>query len=146
MLDDIVTTQGVATIGLYWPIKREINLMPWASTHEGQGKSSLCLPVLVTPKTPPEYRRWIPGDNVVLPGLVLASAVGFDQAGHWLGEGGGNFDRTFGSLSLRPVVIGIDHDFSALTTSFLQPHDVPIDAVLTTHRDMLPSNWRTHAF
>jgi 5-formyltetrahydrofolate cyclo-ligase len=86
-LDQIVTMQGLATIGLYWPIKQEINLMPWASTHKRQGHLSLCLPVVVTPKAPLEYWGWTPGDNlaggirnipvpaqrdVVLPDLLLA--------------------------------------------------------------------------
>ena len=152
--------QSVTTLGLYWPIKQEINLIPWASTHEEQGRLSLCLPVVVTPKAPLEYWRWTPGDalargiwnipvparrDVVLPDLLLAPLVGFDQARYRLGYGGGYFDRTLGSLSRRPVVIGIGYDFSVLDTIFPQPHDIPMDGILTEHRNILPFDWRVHA-
>ncbi len=157
-LDEIVAAQGIATIGLYWPIKQEINLLPWAGAQKR--KLTLCLPVVVTPKAPLEYWRWAPGDNmargiwnipvpaqrdVVPPDLMLAPLVGFDQARYRLGYGGGYFDRTLESISKRPIVIGIGYDFSALDTIFPQPHDIPMDAVLTEHRELLPSDWRTHA-
>lgn len=157
-LDVIVATLGTTTVGLYWPIKQEINLLSWATALAKRGAVDLCLPVVVTPKMPLEYWRWTPGDNlargiwnipipvqrdVTLPDLMLAPMVGFDQARYRLGYGGGYFDRTLGSLSPRPIVIGIAYDFSALDTIFPQPHDVPMDGVLTENREMVPPNWRT---
>lgn len=159
-LDRIVAARGIANIGLYWPIKQEINLTAWASARARQGNLALCLPVVVTPKEPLEYWRWTPGEDlargiwnipvparrdVALPDLLLAPLVGFDQARYRLGYGGGYFDRTLGSLSPRPAIIGIGYDFSVLDTIFPQPHDIPMDAVLTEHRDLLPLDWRTHA-
>jgi 5-formyltetrahydrofolate cyclo-ligase len=106
-LDDILETRGIATIGLYWPIKLEINLLPWATRLDGQGNSRLGLPVVVTPKAPLEYWRWTPGDDMVLgswnipvparremvvPELLLAPLVGFDHARYRLGYGSGYFD------------------------------------------------------
>jgi 5-formyltetrahydrofolate cyclo-ligase len=159
-LDLIVAMHRVGTIGLYWPIKQEVNLMAWAGMLERQGHLRLSLPVVVTPKAPLEYWRWTSGDDlargiwnipvpaqrdVVRPDLLLAPLVGFDQAKYRLGYGGGYFDRTLGSLSPRPIVVGVGYDFSALDTIFPQPHDIPMDGILTEHRDMLPPDWRTHA-
>jgi 5,10-methenyltetrahydrofolate synthetase len=157
-LDRILVALGVTTIGLDWPIKHEINLLDWASAQAAQGRLRLCLPVVVTPKAPLEYWRWAPGEalvrgvwniptpaqrDVALPELLLAPLVGFDQAKYRLGNGGGYFDRTLASLPQRPVVIGIGHEFGALATIFPQPHDIPMDAVLTERRQMLPPDWST---
>ncbi len=159
-LDEILTTTGVASIGLYWPIKHEINLTSWAATAGKRRPVTLCLPVVVTPHAPLEYWRWTSGDSLVrgfwnipvpaqrdpvLPELVLAPLVGFDQARYRLGYGGGYFDRTLASLSPRPVAIGIGYDFGGLETISPQPHDIAMDAILTDRRAMLPSDWSTHA-
>jgi 5,10-methenyltetrahydrofolate synthetase len=81
---------------------------------------------------------------VVFPDLMLAPLVGFDRTNYRLGYGGGYFDRTLASLRQRPMVIGIGYEFSVLKTIFPQPHDIPMDAVLT-ERDAPPSDWRNHA-
>jgi 5-formyltetrahydrofolate cyclo-ligase len=158
-LDDIVARRHCAVVGFYWPIKQEINLLPWANELARRGMV-LCLPVVVTPKAPLEYWRWIQGEDlargiwnipvparrdVVLPDLMLAPLVGFDRANYRLGYGGGYFDRTLASLPQRPMVVGVGCEFSSLETIFPQPHDIPMDAVLTERGDGLPSDSRTHA-
>ena len=144
-LDDIVATRHSPAVGLYLPIRHEINLLSWANEMARRENLVLCLPVVVTPKAPLEYWRWTQGEalargiwnipiparrDVVFPGLMLAPLVGFD--------------RTLASLRQRPMVIGIGYEFSALKTIFPQPHDIPMDAVLT-ERDTSPSDWRNHA-
>jgi 5-formyltetrahydrofolate cyclo-ligase len=150
-LNDIVAARGIASIGLYWPIKQEINLLSWASDLVRRGNVTLCLPVVVTPKAPLEYWRWTEGEelargiwnipvparrDVVLPDLMLAPVVGFDPAHYRLGYGGGYFDRTLASLRQRPIVIGVGYAFSALETIFPQPHDIPLDGVLTERHNL----------
>lgn len=157
-LDAIVTKQGSATVGLYWPIKQEINLLTWAGELARRGVT-VCLPVVVTPKAPLEYWRWTQGEalgrgiwnipvparrDVVLPDLMLAPLVGFDRANYRLGYGGGYFDRTLVSLLHRPVVVGIGYEFSRLETIFPQPYDIPMDDVLTERTDAPPPDRRTH--
>jgi 5,10-methenyltetrahydrofolate synthetase len=142
-LGTIIAANRITSVGLYWPIKQEINLLPWA---HGLERLALCLPVVVTPKAPLEYWRWTQGEalsrgiwnipvparrDVVLPDLMLAPVVGFDRAKYRLGYGGGYFDRTLASLQRRPMVVGIGYAFSALETIFPQPHDIPMDAVVT---------------
>jgi 5-formyltetrahydrofolate cyclo-ligase len=147
-LDGIVAGRAVSCIGIYWPIRHEINLLPWAHRLARQGMV-LALPVVVTPKAPLEYWRWAEGENLargiwdipvpaqrdpVLPELVLAPLVGFDRANYRLGNGGGYFDRTLAALSPRPVAVGIGYDFGALDTIYPQPHDVPMDTIVTESR------------
>lgn len=145
-LDAIFDNGGVGSIGLYWPIKQEINLLAWATARARRDGIVLCLPVVVTPKAPLEYWRWAEGEpldrgiwnipvpakrEVIVPDLMLAPVVGFDRANYRLGFGGGYFDRTLASLPARPTVIGIGYGFSALETIFPQRHDIPLDVVLT---------------
>src|SRR5580698_4413417 len=145
-LGAIIAANRITSVGLYWPIKHEINLLPWAHELERQSNLALCLPVVVTPKAPLEYWRWTQGEalsrgiwnipiparrDVVLPDLMLAPVVGFDRANYRLGYGGGYFDRTLASLPRRPVVAGVGFAFSELATIFPQPHDIPLDVVLT---------------
>jgi 5-formyltetrahydrofolate cyclo-ligase len=158
-LDTIIATRSIASIGLYWPIKQEINLLSWANALVRRGNLTLCLPVVVTPKAPLEYWRWTQGEelargiwnipvpaqrDVVLPELMLAPLVGFDQANYRLGYGGGYFDRTLASLRQRPIVIGIGYAFSALETIYPQEHDIPMDAVLAESDGTQPSDRRNH--
>ncbi len=158
-LNDIVSRRPITAIGLYWPIRQEINLLSWANELARRGMV-LCLPVVVTPKAPLEYWRWTEGDamargiwnipipaqrDVVLPDLMLAPLVGYDRAKYRLGYGGGYFDRTLAALRQRPMVVGVGYGFSVLETIFPQPHDIPMDEVLTELGDELPSDRSIHA-
>ena len=159
-LDRAVAALAVRTIGLFWPIEGEISLLPWGRAIAEQRGAELCLPVVVTPKAPLEYWRWTPGEamqpgfwnipqpsrrEVVLPDLMLAPVLGFDAANYRLGYGGGYFDRTLATRQPRPFVIGVGYDFGALETIFPQPHDIPLDGVLTEQRNTLPHEWSDDA-
>ena len=131
-------------IGLYWPIKHEPNLLAWA--RERSREMQFCLPVVVERGQPLEYWNWTPGDamqsgvwgiqvpsrrEVVTPDLIIAPLVGFDQARYRLGNGGGYFDRTLAALHDRPFVVGVGYAFGELDTIHPQPHDIPMDAIVT---------------
>ncbi len=158
-LDQFIAVNRCSRIGLYWPIKHEINLLSWAQALAQRSGISLCLPVVVERKAPLEYWRWQQGEplgrgiwdipvparrDVVLPDLMLAPLVGFDRHKYRLGYGGGYFDRTLASLARRPTVIGIGYEFGALDSIFPQPHDIPMDAVMTEQRTMLPPDGSRH--
>lgn len=159
-LERIALPRVGAAIGLYWPIRHEVNLLPWAGALARSDRITLCLPVVVSPRAPLEYRRWVPGEplqrgvwdipipgqgGVLSPDLVLAPLVGFDRAGYRLGYGGGYFDRTLAAAPRRPTVIGVGYAGSALETIFPQEHDIPMDAILTEGPDILPATWGAHA-
>jgi 5,10-methenyltetrahydrofolate synthetase len=158
-LNEYIAASGCSSIGLYWPIKHEINLRSWAQDLAHGNKVVLCLPVVVARKAPLEYWRWQHGEklargiwdipvparrDVVIPDLMLAPLVGFDRANYRLGYGGGYFDRTLTALSPPPMVIGVGYAFSALDSIFPQPHDIPMDAVVTDQHSTLPQHGGNH--
>jgi len=158
-LDDFVASGHYTTIGLFWPIKHEINLLPWADAFARRHSAVLCLPVVVERTAPLEYWHWRQGEaldlgiwdipiparrDVVIPDPILAPMVAFDQANYRLGYGGGYFDRTLAAFARRPMVIGTGHDFGAQDTIFPQPRDTPMDAVVTERRDTPPPIKRNH--
>jgi 5,10-methenyltetrahydrofolate synthetase len=155
-LDHLVLPRVRATLGLYWPIHGEVNLLAWAERIAAAGRVRLCLPVIVQRNAPLEYRAWVPGQpmrpgvwqipepvdsETVLPDLVFAPLVGFDHARYRLGNGGGYFDRTLAALTPRPISIGIGYAASALETIFAQEHDLAMDAIITETTDILPEAW-----
>jgi 5-formyltetrahydrofolate cyclo-ligase len=134
---------GRGLIGLYWPIRHEPNLIGWARQQLGL---RFCLPVVVTRGEPLEYWRWAPEESlargvwdipvpmqrdVVVPEVIVAPLVGFDRALYRLGNGGGYFDRTLAVMPVRPLVIGVGYAFSEFDTIYPQPHDIPMDVIVT---------------
>jgi 5,10-methenyltetrahydrofolate synthetase len=141
------------TLGIYWPIKGEVDLRDWALAFAERNDMTLALPVVVVEKQPLVYRRWsrgvemqrgvwdilIPADPTpLLPSRVLAPLVGFDPVGMYrLGYGGAYFDRTLVSRLPRPLAIGIGLDFMEVTGFEPQPHDIPMDMIVTPTRTLL---------
>lgn len=74
---------------------------------------------------------WFPHVPSVLPHIVIAPVVGFDGANYRLGYGGGFFDRTLAAMQRRPLVIGVGYAGSRLRTIHPQPHDIPMDVIVT---------------
>ncbi|WP_323781625.1 5-formyltetrahydrofolate cyclo-ligase [Leisingera sp.] len=133
-------------ISFYWPIKGEPDLRPlMAELHAGG--ATIALPIVETKAAPLVFRLWTPETRLVrgdwnipvpppdapqlTPGIVLAPLVGWANGGYRLGYGGGYFDRTLAALSPRPFAIGIGLDAAQLPTILPQPHDIPLDVVLT---------------
>ena len=71
------------------------------------------------------------GTPVLVPDAVLVPPVGFCEGGWRLGYGGGYFDRPLATLSPPPVKICIAHELSRMPTIYPQPHDIPMDFVVT---------------
>ncbi|SFD32297.1 5-formyltetrahydrofolate cyclo-ligase [Tropicimonas isoalkanivorans] len=130
----------------YWPIKGELDLRPlMADVHEAG--VTVTLPLVETKAAPLTFRRWTPetrmvrGDwnipvpppdaPVVTPDIALAPLVGWTADGYRLGYGGGYFDRTLAALDPKPFVIGIGFQSAQLKTIYPQPHDTPLDLILT---------------
>jgi 5,10-methenyltetrahydrofolate synthetase len=64
-------------------------------------------------------------------GAMVIPMVGFDQRGFRLGYGSGYFDRTLASSVPRPVAIGVAFEIARLADLHPQPHDIPMDFVVT---------------
>lgn len=132
------------TIGFYWPFNGEVD--PRVAVHRFRARGArTALPVVVEKGAPLEFRSWAPGietvpgvfglpvpqSAVVVPDAVLMPPVGFDSAGYRLGYGGGYFDRTLAGLSPQPLKIGLARGLSRIETIHPQPHDIPMDFVIT---------------
>lgn len=133
------------TIGFYWPFKGEFDPRPLVHDLHAVGRR-LALPVVVGKTEPLIFRPWWPdapmtqgvwnipipaGGDPVQPSLLLVPMVGFDGRHYRLGYGGGFYDRTLAAMPERPTTIGISHAVCALETLYPQPHDIPMDHVVT---------------
>jgi 5-formyltetrahydrofolate cyclo-ligase len=146
-----------ATLGFYWPFRGEIDLVGFVRELIGI-ECKVALPVVVEKRRPLEFWRWEPGMEMrpgiwdipaparaepVRPDCLLVPLVGFDDQGFRLGYGGGYYDRTIVAMPQPPLAIGIGYEFQRLPTIEPQPHDQPMDAIVTEtgirwHRRHLP--------
>lgn len=145
VLAGIGTAAGTVVAG-YWPIRGEPDLRPLLADLHATGVT-VALPVVETRAAPLVFRHWTPetrmirGDwnipvpppdaAVLTPDIALAPCLGWDDACYRLGWGGGYFDRTLAACRPRPRVIGIALAAARLATIFPQPHDIPLDAIVT---------------
>jgi 5-formyltetrahydrofolate cyclo-ligase len=140
-----IRDHGAKAAGLYWPIKSELDLRPLATllAHDG---IATALPVIIEKGAALVFWQWSPGEPLergfwnipvprqsrpIRPDAVLAPTVGFDDAGYRLGYGGGYFDRTLAQPDRPPLAIGIGLMAARLATIFPQPHDIPMDLIIT---------------
>jgi 5-formyltetrahydrofolate cyclo-ligase len=77
-------------------------------------------------------------DGVRLAQVVLIPALAVDTLGNRLGQGAGYYDRTLPRLDPSVPVLAVVHDNEVLDAAIepipAEPHDVPVDAVVTPHR------------
>lgn len=136
---------GIGCTGFYWPFKGEVDLRHFVRGLVADGGEA-ALPVVVERAHPLEFWSWrphaklqrgiwnipIPAERVpVRPTLLLVPLVGFDDGGYRLGYGGGYYDRTLAIASPRPMTIGIGYELGRLDSIHPQPHDIPLDAIVT---------------
>jgi 5-formyltetrahydrofolate cyclo-ligase len=68
---------------------------------------------------------------VVQPDTLIIPLVGFDEACHRLGYGGGYYDRTLAKAKIKPLTIGIGFEFMRLASIQPLAHDIPMDVIVT---------------
>ncbi|HET9389454.1 MAG TPA: 5-formyltetrahydrofolate cyclo-ligase, partial [Steroidobacteraceae bacterium] len=150
-LFDTIDVPTCPVLGLYWPIRGEIDLRELARRHVAAG-GVVGLPVVVQKAAPVEFWRWQPGvamqrglwnipvppkRDPVVPALLVIPLVGFDASRFRLGYGGGFYDRSLAAAHPRPRTIGIGFADQQLPTIYPQHHDIAMDAVVT-NEIMLP--------
>ena len=134
-----------AIVGYCWPYKGEFDARFVVRRWRDEGAAA-ALPAVVDPKGPLEFRKWWPGapmkpgvydipvpdgTEVVVPDIAIVPMNAFDGRGYRLGYGGGYFDRTLAACERRMVAIGVAYEMQRLETIHPQPHDVPMDFVVT---------------
>ena len=133
------------TIGLYWPYKGEFDPR-FAIREFRKGGAIAALPIVIQKAKPLQFREWWPGVTVtkgvfnlpipegtaiLQPNALLIPPLGFDLKGYRLGYGGGYFDRTLADMTPQPLKIGVAFELSRITTIHPQPHDIPMDFIVT---------------
>jgi 5-formyltetrahydrofolate cyclo-ligase len=135
------------SIGAYWPIKGEFDALPalyrWCEAEPGR---RIGLPVIDRETRQLRFHVWYPGcpmeddaygipkpkdTEAFAPELLLVPCVGFGPRGVRLGYGGGFYDRTLAALVPRPETVGVAYAHGFIPWLKAEPHDVPLDAILT---------------
>lgn len=144
-LDQILLSCSGRLIGFYWPFKGEYDPRALVRALHARGQR-FALPVVAEKAAPMIFRAWWPGalmthgvwnipipasGEPVTPDILLVPLVGFDRRRFRLGYGGGYYDRTLAALPARPRTIGIGYEFSRIATIHPQPHDIPMDLIVT---------------
>ena len=138
-------------VSAYRPQGSELDPMPLlqAILDIKPGFAQAALPVAVDRDAPLRFRLWRPEDPLapdavgvpspapeaqeVAPNLVIAPLLGFDRRGGRLGQGGGHYDRTLAELRAKGAVfvLGLAYAGQLVDEIPMEPHDQPLDAVLT---------------
>jgi 5-formyltetrahydrofolate cyclo-ligase len=144
-LNQLIPCASATIASAYWPIKAEPDLRPWLHAMSERGLR-IALPVAIALGQPLTFREWSPNSRMarglwkipypadgaeVVPTAVIAPVVGFDTDCFRLGYGGGFFDRTLVGFAARPQVIGVGYASALIPTIFPQPHDIPMDWIVT---------------
>lgn len=137
------------TLGVYWPVRGEIDVLGIAEAHLARG-GRVALPVVVQPLAPVEFWSWHPGipmsrgvwnipipaeRQVLAPDALIVPLVGFDAHRYRLGYGGGYYDRTIAAATPRPWCVGLGYEGGRLESIFPQQHDIPMDLIVTDGPD-----------
>jgi 5-formyltetrahydrofolate cyclo-ligase len=136
---------SIALVGAYWPMQGEYDVLGYLRRVIEAGAQA-ALPVVVEPRTPLQFRRWTPATRLesgrggtlhpsdgsaVAPLALLIPLVGFDDAGHRLGYGGGFYDRTLAALKPRPLAVGVGFEAGRLGSIDPAAHDQRMDLIVT---------------
>lgn len=132
-------------LGCYWPFQGEFD--PRFAIHRlRESGARAALPVVLQKSAPLQFREWWPGvsttrgvfnlpipdsTEVLTPQALLIPPIGFDSRGYRLGYGGGYFDRTLATMAPQPLKIGVAFELSRISTIQPQPHDIPMDFIVT---------------
>jgi 5-formyltetrahydrofolate cyclo-ligase len=137
-----------AVVAGYLPLGGEID--PWPTLRRlADAGARIALPVALDRRGPLIFRAYAPGDplepdavkipapagaaQTLVPDLVIAPLLAFDAEGHRLGQGAGHYDRTLQALRERGSVwvIGLAYAGQRIERVPREPHDQPLDAILT---------------
>jgi 5,10-methenyltetrahydrofolate synthetase len=133
------------TVGAYWPVRGEPDLRELMVRLAARG-AQCALPAIGKSGAPMTFLPWAPGEQLatdegdapvpsagreVVPDIVIVPVVGFDRECHRLGYGDGALDRSLAALSRKPRLIGVGYAQAAIPTIYPQPHDIPMDLIVT---------------
>ena len=140
--------QKPPVIGLFWPIRSEIDCLTMQPALRRAGLD-LALPYVLS-ETELEFRLWqeetplvkagfgtrAPDEKApaVFPDLILVPLVGFDRQRNRLGYGAGFYDRYIAKLSAlgrHPTLYGYAYGCQKLDKVPVGRYDLPLDCIVT---------------
>ncbi|MCZ7464284.1 5-formyltetrahydrofolate cyclo-ligase [Rhizobium rhizogenes] len=137
-----------AIISGFMPIRSEADIRPLMEALRARG-GRLVLPVVLDRETivfrafdadtalvKTGFGTTGPGvdADVIDPDILLVPLSVFDGQGQRIGYGAGHYDRAIARLHGKgrsPVLIGVAFDCQEVPSVPAEPHDVPLDAILT---------------
>ncbi len=135
-------------VSAFMPMRSEVDVRPLmaAMAHKG---GRICVPAILD-KTTIEFRELVrgapmidmgfgtvgPGPEAAVldPVLMLVPLAAFDGQGNRIGYGAGYYDRAIARLKAKrmtPRLVGIAFDCQQVEAVPFEPHDMPLDAMLT---------------
>lgn len=141
----ILSSRPAGIISFYMPIRGELNCQPLIEALIAKGWQA-ALPKIMAKDSPLQFRQWTRDCDMqpeiwqipvpqhtpeLIPDVLLIPLVGFDRNLHRLGNGGGFYDRSLAAIQPKPLAIGIGIEALKLNDIDAQPHDVPMDMIVT---------------
>jgi 5,10-methenyltetrahydrofolate synthetase len=145
LLEQAFTSSARRVVAFCWPYRGEVDVR-FAIRRFRDSGAVAALPEVQGRGRPLQFRQWWPGvamvpgalgipapagTDLVIPDAAFVPLVGFDGAGYRLGYGGGYFDRTLAALARKPLTVGVGTEAARLPTIHPQPHDIPMDFIVT---------------
>lgn len=143
----IAPDPGLVVSG-FWPMRSEVDVRPLMAALR-DGGARLCLPAILD-RTTIVFREMLrgapmidmgfgtygpgPEAEVLEPSLMLVPMAAFDRRGHRIGYGAGYYDRAIARLvsaGSKPRLVGIAFDCQQVAAVPDEPHDMPLDQILT---------------
>ncbi len=144
-VEQYLQKQKPGVLGIYWPIKGELDCRSIAETLINSGWQ-LAVPVINDATKQLDFAHWQPDTPMVnstwnipvpanpewsKPEHFLIPLVGFDANNYRLGYGGGYYDRTL-ATQLNPVTkIGVGFEMGRLASIHPNKFDIAMDIVIT---------------
>jgi len=150
LLGEILARPAAVVAGV-WPLPGEIDLRPLLHVLHERG-FGVALPETTPRGNPLIFRHWRPDsvmllekfgtlrpdEPVVAPELFLVPLLAFDRTGRRPGYGGGYYDRTLPLYPGRPA-LGFAYAAQQVANLPSEPHDHPLDAIVTEAGVIIPS-------
>ena len=148
LLGDFVFMKGAIVAG-YAAIGSEADPFPLMAALSGQGHP-LCLPRVEEKQL--AFRAWKPGEPLIpgpmnvpqpaasakerRPDLLIVPLLAFDNDGYRLGYGAGYYDRYLSEHRAKRTILSVGIAYAGQHMEKLphEPHDEPLDAVVTEER------------